>query len=68
MVLMRGEWGKRDKKCPYVLFIYLFLTVLGHCCHVGFSLVVMSGQCTGSLVAVCGLLIAVASLVVEPEF
>ena len=50
------------------MFVYLFLTVLGHPCHVGFSLVVMSGQCTGSLFAVCGLLIAVASPVVESEF
>ena len=67
MVLIRGEWGERDKKNVPV-FVYLFLTVLGRPCHVGFSLVVMSGQCTGSLFAVCGLLIAVDSPVVEPEF
>ena len=35
-------------------FIYLLLAVLGFCCCMGFS-----------LVAVCGLLIEVASLVVE---
>ena len=45
------------------LFIYLSLAVLGLSCCVGFSLVVTSGGY--SLVAVCGLLIAVASLVVE---
>ena len=47
-------------------FIYLcisLLAVLGlHCC-VGFSLVVASRGC--SLIAVCGLLIAVVSLVAE---
>ena len=44
-------------------FIYLFMAVLGlHCCP-GFSLVEASGG--SSLVAVCGLLIAVASLVDE---
>ena len=43
------------------LFIYLFLAVLGlHCC-LGFSLVAVSGGC--SVVAVCGLLIEVVSLV-----
>ena len=45
------------------VFIYLSLAVLGLSCCVGFSLVVTSGGY--SLVAVCGLLIAVASLVVE---
>ena len=45
------------------LVIYLFLTVLGLCCHRGFSLVVAS---TGhSLVVVSGLLIVVASSVAE---
>ena len=47
-------------------FIYLcisLLAVLGlHCCA-GFSLVVVSRGC--SLIVVCGLLIAVASLVAE---
>ena len=43
--------------------IYLSLAVLGLSCCVGFSLVVASGGY--SLLAVCGLLIAVASLVVE---
>ena len=43
-----------------ILFIY-FLAVLGLCCYVGFSLAaVRRGY---SLAAVCGLLIAVASLV-----
>ena len=55
-----------EKRFKNVLvFVYLFLTVPGRRCHVGFSLVVMSGQCTGSLFAVCGLLIAVASPVVN---
>ena len=43
-------------------FLYLFLAVLGLCCG-GFSLVEASGGY--SLVAVCGLLIAEASLIVE---
>ena len=47
----------------FFLSIYLSLAVLGLSCCVGFSLVVTSGGY--SLVAVCGLLIAVASLVVE---
>ena len=41
---------------------YLFLAVLGLCGFAGFSLVVVSGG--ASLVAVCGLLIAMASPVV----
>ena len=41
----------------------LFLAVLGLCCRVGFSLVVASGA--WSPVAVRGLLVAAASLVVE---
>ena len=46
-----------------ILFIYLFLAVLGlHCCS-GFSLVVTSRGY--SLVAVHGLLIVVASLAAE---
>ena len=45
-----------------ILFIYLFLAVLGlHCCS-GFSLVTSRGY---SLVAVHGLLIVVASLAAE---
>ena len=44
-------------------FIYLFLAVLGLCCCSGFSLVVEGGGY--SLVTVCGLLITVASVVVE---
>ena len=49
----------------FILFIYLFLTVLGlHCCS-DFSLVAQSRGY--SLVVVCGLLIVVASLVAEPR-
>ena len=44
-------------------FIYLFLALLSLLCCVGFSLVVTSR--ISSLVAVLGLLIAVASLVEE---
>ena len=44
-------------------FMYLFVTVLGLCCCTGFSLLAVSGGCY--LVAVCRLLIAMASLVVE---
>ena len=44
-------------------FIYLFLALLSLLCCMGFSLVVASG--ISSLVAVLGLLIAVASLVEE---
>ena len=46
----------------FSIFIYLFLAVLGLCCS-GFSVVAASRGC--SLVAVCGLLIAVASLVAK---
>ena len=47
----------------FIYFIYAFLAVLGlHCC-VGFSLFAESGSY--SLVAVCRLLIVVASLVAE---
>ena len=43
-----------------ILYIYLFLTVLGLCCCLGLSLVVVSrGYC---LVIACGLLIGVALL------
>ena len=46
-----------------ILFIHLFLVVLGLCCYTGFSLVAV---CRGfSLVVVCWLLIAVASLDAE---
>ena len=46
-----------------VLFIYLFMAVLGLPCCLGFSLVAANEGC--SLVAVHGLLLVVASLVVE---
>ena len=46
-----------------LLFVYLFLAVLGLCCSTGFSLAVVSG--VYSLVAARGLLVAVASLAVE---
>ena len=49
-------------KC-FTSLIYLFLAVLGLCCCVGFSLVVVSGGY--SLFVVHGLLIVVASLVAE---
>ena len=46
-----------------ILFVYLFLAVLGlHCC-VGFSLVAARGDY--SLVAVCGVLISVVLLFAE---
>ena len=44
-------------------FMYLFMAVLGLCCCMGFSLVVANGAYP--LVAVCGLLIVVASLIAE---
>ena len=47
----------------YYYFVYLFLAVVGLCCCMGFSLVLMS--CGYSLVAVHGLLMAVASSVAE---
>ena len=51
------EWGA-------IYFFYLVsLAVLGLCCCLGFSLVVVSGGY--ALVLVCGFLIAVASLVAE---
>ena len=46
-----------------VLFIYLFLAVLGLCCCMGFSLVVARGDYF--LAVLCRLLIGVASLVAE---
>ena len=46
-----------------ILFIHLFTAGLGLCCYVGFSLVVVSGDC--SLGAVRGPFTAVVSLVVE---
>ena len=46
-------------------FFFKFLTVLGLLLCEGFSLVVQSRGC--SLVAICGLLVMVASLVVEHE-
>lgn len=46
-----------------ILFLYLFLAVLGlHCCT-AFSVITLSGGC--SLVVVLGLVITVASLVAE---
>jgi len=48
-----------------MLFSYLFLAVLGLHCHTGFFLVVVSG--VFSLVAACGPLITVASLLAEHE-
>ena len=56
------------KKFFFLLFIFLilFLAVLGLCCCSGFFWLKGSGAGgTYSLVARCGLLIAVASLVVE---
>ena len=62
-------WGDNIKKCHYTtffknLFIYLFiLAALGLCCCArAFS---SCGERGLLFVAVCGLLIAVASLVVE---
>ena len=50
-----------------ILFIYLFLAVLGLNCSTGFSLVACGGRGGGaySVVAMRGLLTAVTSLVVE---
>ena len=47
----------------FFFFPYLFLAMLGLCCGTSFSLVVASKGC--SLVAVCGLLIAVAPPVAQ---
>ena len=57
--------------CSFAKFIdefslLFYMAVLGLCCFAGFSLVVESGGY--SSLAVCGLLIAVASLVVEQGF
>ena len=49
--------------CLSILFIYLFLAVLGLHCYMSFSLVVETGGY--SLVAVRQLLTAAASLVAE---
>ena len=46
-----------------IIFIWLFLAVLGLCCCTGFPLVAASGG--HSLVALCRLLLAVASFVAE---
>lgn len=46
------------------LLIYLFVAVLGLCCCVGFSLVALSSG-GYSLVAMCELLTAVASIIEE---
>ena len=53
----------RLHRCLTAAAIYLFMDVLGLCCHTGFSLVVVSRGY--SLSAVHGLLIVVASLLVE---
>ena len=50
-------------KCYVFIFIYLLLAVLGLCCCAGFSPVAASRGY--SLVAVHGLLVAVASLAVK---
>ena len=72
--LLRGMWdlprpgktresaGKADSFF-FFFNIYLFLAVQGVCCCAVFALVVASGGY--SFVAVCRLLIALASLVVE---
>ena len=44
-------------------FIYLFMALLGFSCCAGFSLVAVSGRLL--FVAACGLLTAVASLLLE---
>ena len=46
-----------------ILSIYLFLAGLGLYCYTSFSLIAASGE--SSLVAVCGLLLAVTFLVAE---
>ena len=52
------------KKIMYFLdFIYLFMALLGFPCCAGFSLVAVSGSLL--FVAACGLLVAVASLLME---
>ena len=45
-----------------ILFIYLYLAVLGLCCYMGFSLAVESGD---YFLVLCRLLIGVASLFAE---
>ena len=63
-VLTEGKvYGKPCKDSFFKQFIYLFLAMLDLCCYVGFSLLAVSGGY--SLFAACGLLIAVASLVVS---
>ena len=58
-----GRHGSWPHYRVFFAFLFFFLTVLGLCCHRGFSLVVAS---TGySVVVVCGLLIVVASFVAE---
>ena len=46
-----------------IFFFFIYLTTLGLCCYIDFSLVAENGGY--SLVAMLGLLIAVASLVAE---
>ena len=61
MLIYNVELISLKKKLEKI--IYLFLAVLGLRCRVGFSLVVESEGY--SLVVVCRLLVAVASLVAE---
>ena len=61
-----GEWAPEKNLFKINLLINLFLAVLGlHCCARAFS---SCGEQGLLFVAVCGLLIAVASLVAEHGF
>ena len=62
-VCLHGSWSAVSSGCAFFFQIYLFFIFgcAGSFCCTGFSLVVASG--VHSLVAMCGLLIAVASLV-----
>ena len=59
----RSGWSPPPRSLSFkmILFVYLFLTVLGLCCRMDFSLVVLSGGCSLAVV----LLIVVAPLVAE---
>ena len=59
----RSHWGGGDISFFFFIIVCLFLALLGPCCCAGFSLVVAGGGY--SLVALCGLLIVVISLVLE---
>ena len=68
LILWSDKFWKHssDQSSDYITFfesIYFILALLGLPCSAGFSLVVASEGY--SLVVVCGLLIAMASLVVE---